>query len=73
MNEYVQSRSVLAVMNEHIFVTRYMVEHHDSPDICDKPEIVRGLNRTPLKPLKYHYAIEELGRVLDDKLVTHDT
>lgn len=59
------SKSVLGTMNGAVMDLKGMVVWRDGGiDRSDFPIVMKKLNRIPLKPINYHYAIEELHRVL---------
>ena len=63
-------RRVLGVMVDHVKIAQHMVGYKGGLGTCDKVDIVKKLNRTPLKPLKYTYPVEGLGKVLGENVAS---
>lgn len=62
----ITNKSILGTMNNHVLDARFLVGYRGGFGVCNLSELVSGLNRMPLKPLGYLYAIEELKHIVAD-------
>ena len=60
------NRSVLGSMNDLTFQIEYMIYRYGGLANSDLTEIIRQTNRTPMKAIKYHLAIDEIIRRLNE-------
>jgi hypothetical protein len=59
-------RSVLGVMVDQVKITQYFAWHDGGLEKCDRVDIVRRLNRTPMSTIDFRYSIEKFSGMLGE-------
>ena len=58
-----RDKSVIGVMVDHVKNARWMIEDNGGLETCDRPRIIKQLNRTPLLTQKFFCSIKEFKRI----------